>query len=80
MTVLVLDGSLLDDALGQAGDEDVVVLDPSADRLEQLERDARDPRVSYLIGEPAVLPLPDAWVDAVLGRGVEAELHRVLRA
>ena len=80
MTVLVLDGSLLGEALGQAGDEELVVLDPSAARLEEFERDYRDPRVSYLIGEPEVIPLPDAWVDAVLGRGIEAELARVLRA
>jgi ubiquinone/menaquinone biosynthesis C-methylase UbiE len=79
MTVLVLDGERLRDALAQAGDEDVVVIAPSAERLEELEREARDARVSFLIGEPDVLPLPDASVDAVLGDGDEAELRRVLR-
>jgi hypothetical protein len=79
MTILVLDGALLGEALAQAGDEDVIVLDLSASRLEELERGARDPRVSYLIGDPSVLPLPDASVDRALGAGVEAELRRVLR-
>jgi hypothetical protein len=81
MTVLVLDGALLADALARAGDEDIIVIAATAARLEQLEREARDPRVAYLIaiGEPDVLPLPDASVDAVLGEGDEAELRRVLR-
>jgi ubiquinone/menaquinone biosynthesis C-methylase UbiE len=80
VTVLVLDGALLGEALAQAGDEDVIVIDPSAARLEQLEREARDPRAFFQIGDPAVLPLPDASVDKVLGEGVEAEIRRVLRA
>ncbi len=67
MTVLVLDGSLLGTALAEAGDEEVIVVDRSADRLEELERDARDPRVVYLIGDPPVLPLPDASVDRAIG-------------
>jgi ubiquinone/menaquinone biosynthesis C-methylase UbiE len=79
MTVLVLDGGLLGEALAQAGDEDVIVVDPSAARLEELEREARDPRIAYLIGDPSVLPLPDASVDRVLGDAVEAELRRVQR-
>jgi ubiquinone/menaquinone biosynthesis C-methylase UbiE len=79
VTVLVLDGALLADALARAGDEEIMAVDPSAARLEQLEREARDPRVSYLIGDAAILPLPDASVDVVLGEGVEPELRRVLR-
>jgi hypothetical protein len=79
MTVLVLDGDLLRAALARAGDEDVVVLDPAARRLEELEREVRDPRVWYLIGEPAVLPLPDRSVDEAVGDGTPAELARVLR-
>ncbi len=79
MTLLVLDGALLGDALGGAGDEDVIVVDPSADRLEQLERQARDPRAFFLIGDAAVLPLPDRSVDEAVGDGVEPELRRVLR-
>jgi ubiquinone/menaquinone biosynthesis C-methylase UbiE len=79
MTVLVLDGSLLAGALAGAGDEDVVVVDLSAARLEELERRARDPRAFFLIGEPAILPLPDRSVDSAVGDGVAAELSRVLR-
>jgi ubiquinone/menaquinone biosynthesis C-methylase UbiE len=79
VSVLVLDAALLATALAEAGDEDVIVIDPSSERLDLLEREVRDPRVLYLIGEPNVLPLPDASVDRVLGAGVEHELRRVLR-
>jgi hypothetical protein len=79
MSVLVLDPALLGETLSRAGDEDVYVVDPSAERLEELEREAADPRAFYLIGEPAVLPLPDGSVDSAVGEGVEPELRRVLR-
>jgi hypothetical protein len=79
MTVLVLDGELLGDALVRAGDEDVIVVEFSAERLERLEREARDPRAFFLIGEPAILPLPDRSVDAAVGDAVELELRRVLK-
>ncbi|HKP18797.1 MAG TPA: hypothetical protein VJT84_09970 [Gaiellaceae bacterium] len=80
MTLLVLDGALLGVALARAGDEDVFVVDLSPGELERLEREARDARVFYLIGEPAILPLPDRSIDEALGHGVEPELRRVLRA
>lgn len=80
MSVLVLDGDLLPDVLEWAGDEEIYVVDPSAGRLEAFERDAGDPRVFYLIGEPPVLPLPDDCVRIAVGDGVEPELGRVLRA
>ena len=79
MTVLVLDGGLLGDALARAGDEDVIVVDLHAARLEELERETRDPRAFYLIGEPAILPLPDGSVDEAVGEGVEPELRRVMK-
>jgi hypothetical protein len=79
MTVLVLDGALLGNALARAGDEDVFVVDLSAGELERLEHEAQDPRVFYLIGEPAILPLPDRSVDEAVGDGIELELRRVLR-
>jgi ubiquinone/menaquinone biosynthesis C-methylase UbiE len=78
MSVLVLDGDLLPEVLGWAGDEEIYVVDPSAGRLEQLERDADDPRVFYLIGEAPILPLPDDFVRIAVGDGVEPELGRVL--
>jgi hypothetical protein len=79
MTVLVLDGGLLGDALVRAGDEDVIVVEFSAERLERLEREARDPRAFFLIGEPAILPLPDRSVDTAVGDAVELELRRVMK-
>ena len=79
MTVLVLDGGRLGDALARAGDEDVIVVDLHAARLEELERETRDPRAFYLIGEPAILPLPDGSVDEAVGEGVEPELRRVMK-
>jgi hypothetical protein len=79
MSILVLDTGLLADALAGAGDEDVYVIDLSAERLEEIERVAADPRAFYLIGEPSILPLPDGSVDSAVGEGVEPELSRVLR-
>lgn len=79
MTVLVLDGGRLGDVLASAGDEDVIVVDLHAARLEELERETRDPRAFYLIGEPAILPLPDGSVDEAVGEGVEPELRRVMK-
>jgi hypothetical protein len=79
VTLLVLDCDLLADALVAAGDEDVIVVDLSAVRLERLEHEARDPRAFFLIGEPAILPLPDRSVDSAVGDAVEPELRRVLK-
>lgn len=80
MTVLVLEGDLLDEALAQAGeDELLIVIDPSASRLEELEREFPDPRITFLIGDPDILPVPDRSVDVVFGGGSKSELRRVLR-
>ena len=79
MTVLVLDGAVLAQALVQAEDEDVIVVDPDAAELERLELMTGDPRVFFLIGDPAILPLPDNSIDSALGEGMEPELARVLR-
>jgi ubiquinone/menaquinone biosynthesis C-methylase UbiE len=80
MTVLVLDGELLGEALAElAQDELLIVVDSSADRLEELQRRYPDPRITFLIGDGHVIPVPDRAVDRVLGAGSEAELHRVLR-
>jgi ubiquinone/menaquinone biosynthesis C-methylase UbiE len=80
MTILVLDGALAGDALAElADDELMIVIDPSADRLDELEELYPDPRISWLIGDGDVIPIPDASVDRVLGEGAEAEIRRVLR-
>jgi ubiquinone/menaquinone biosynthesis C-methylase UbiE len=80
VTILVLDGDLLDDALAQlAEDELLIVIDPSAARLEELLARFPDPRITFLIGDGDVIPVPDRSVDRVLGRGSESELRRVLR-
>jgi ubiquinone/menaquinone biosynthesis C-methylase UbiE len=80
VTFLVLDGDLLGEALARlADDELLIVVDPSADRLEDLQRRFPDPRVTYLIGDGSVIPIPDASVDHVLGEGSAAERQRVLR-
>jgi len=80
MTILVLDGALVGDALTElAEDELMIVIDSSADRLEELEERYPDPRVTWLIGDGTVIPIPDASVGRVLGEGAEAEIRRVLR-
>ena len=79
MSILVLGGALLLDALAQAGDEDVFVVEHTASALERLEQEMPDPRVFYLIGDPEVIPLPDCSVDSALGGGGVPELGRVLR-
>jgi len=80
MTILVLDGDLLGQALEQlAADELLIVVDSSADRLEELEERYPDPRITFLIGDREVIPVPDGSVDKVLGEGSESELRRVLR-
>jgi ubiquinone/menaquinone biosynthesis C-methylase UbiE len=81
MTVLVLNGDLVGNALAElAEDELMIVVDPSADRLEELEERYPDPRITWLIGDGVVIPIPDDSVDRVLGEGSDSELRRVLRA
>ncbi len=71
---------MLAGALAEApADADVVVVDASPARLEQLERDVRDPRVWFLLGDPSVIPLPDRSVDVAIGVASSDELERVRR-
>jgi ubiquinone/menaquinone biosynthesis C-methylase UbiE len=80
MTILVLDGDLLGEALEGLGDDELlIVVDRSADRLEELEERFPDPRITFLVGDGEVIPLPDASVDAVLGEGSQSELRRLRR-
>jgi len=44
-----------------------------------LEQRYADPRITFLIGDGEVIPLPDGSVDRVLGEGSKSELRRVLR-
>jgi ubiquinone/menaquinone biosynthesis C-methylase UbiE len=81
VTILVLDCDLLPAALDELGEDEILIaVDPSADRLEELLDRYPDPRISFLIGDGTVIPLPDRAVDEVVGEGSEAEIRRVLRA
>ena len=81
MTILVLDCDLLAGALADLGEDELLIaVDPSASRLEELQRRFPDPRITYLIGDGAVIPIPSASVDRVLGAGSDEEVRRVLRA
>ena len=62
------------------GYDEIVILEPSVDELERLQRELADPRLDYLLGGLPVLPLPDASVDRVIGADAgDAEVARVLR-
>jgi ubiquinone/menaquinone biosynthesis C-methylase UbiE len=82
MTALVVgaDSGLLAGELERMGaDEDVIVLDASAERLEVLEDEVADPRVWFMIGDAEVIPLPDGAVDEVVGADGSPEVERVTR-
>jgi ubiquinone/menaquinone biosynthesis C-methylase UbiE len=81
MTILVLDCDLLPSALADLGEDELLIaVDPSAERLEQLLERYPDPRISFLIGDGTVIPVPDRSVDKVLGEASPAEVSRVVRA
>ena len=62
------------------GFDEIVVLEPSVDELEQLIAELADARLDYLLGELPVLPLPDASIDLLVGAdAADAEVARVLR-
>ena len=82
MTALVVgaDSGLLEVELERMGeDEDVIVLDASAERLEVLEDEVADPRVWFMIGDAQVIPLPDGSVDEVVGADDSPEVDRFTR-
>jgi ubiquinone/menaquinone biosynthesis C-methylase UbiE len=80
-TVLVVgaDSSLVEGALADLGDEDLVVVDASVERLEAIEEEVEDPRVWFMIGDAEVIPLPDDSVDEVVGISGSSEVERVTR-
>lgn len=84
-------GLLAADVRGRIGDGGVYAVARDVDALEELLRVAHElgvAGVGYLVGDPDVLPLPDASVDAVVGHGplsdaseidaAAGELYRVL--
>jgi ubiquinone/menaquinone biosynthesis C-methylase UbiE len=80
MTILVLDGDLVGDALeALSEDELIIVIEPSAARLEALRERFPDSHITWLIGDNEVIPIPDGSVDRVLGEGSESEIARVLK-
>jgi hypothetical protein len=80
-TAAVLGAARAREALaGLEGFEEIVVLEPSVDELEELMHELRDPRLDYVLGSLPVLPLPDASVDLLVGADPDdAEVRRVLR-
>jgi hypothetical protein len=81
VTTLVIstDSTLVADALGGLGDDDLIVLEESADVLERIEEEIADPRVWFMIGDPKIIPLPDGSVDEVVGVSASPEVDRVTR-
>ena len=75
-TGLLVFGAL--DRLGAGGS--VIALDVSVDCLEELRAACEDPRVSYLVGEAEVLPLPDGSADVVTTRSVLIYVHDKAKA
>ena len=80
-TAAVLGAAAARASLGRLGGfDEIVVLEPSVDDLEQLIAELADPRLDYLLGELPVLPLPDASIDLLVGAdAADAEVARVLR-
>jgi ubiquinone/menaquinone biosynthesis C-methylase UbiE len=80
-TALVIGVAAARRSLGEVdGYDEIVVLDPSSAELEHLVAELADPRFDYLLGDLAVLPLPDASVDLLIGADpADPEVVRVLR-
>jgi arsenite methyltransferase len=77
-------------ALDRIGEDGVVyAVDPSPDALDELRAHVNRPGIWYAVGKAEVLPLPDAFADAVVTRSVliyvddlaetARELYRILR-
>jgi hypothetical protein len=77
--VLGADASVVADVLGRLGDDDLIVLDQSAGRLELLLDGLADPRLWFMIGDAEVIPLPDGAADEVVGTPPSPEVARVTR-
>jgi hypothetical protein len=81
VTTLVIspDPAVVAGALQGLGDDDLIVLEGSADVLERMEDEIADARVWFMIGDAEVIPLPDASVDEVVGVPVSPEVDRITR-
>jgi hypothetical protein len=81
VTTLVIsdDPALVAGALAELGDDDLIVLEGSADVLERMEDELADPRVWFMIGDEQIIPLPDECVDEVVGVPASPEVDRVTR-
>jgi len=77
--VAVLGVGALDGAATNEADE-VIVVDPSPAALLEVLARVQDGRYAFLLGELPVLPLPDAWVDEIVGAsGDDPEVTRIRR-
>jgi hypothetical protein len=76
--VAVLGAAAARDVSLEAVDE-VVVLDPSPDALLALLDEVHDARWSFQLGALPVLPLPDGYVQLVVGGDGGDEVRRVQR-
>jgi hypothetical protein len=77
--VVGADAGVVTGVLERLGDEDVVVLDDSADRLITLFDQLADPRIWFSVGDAEVIPLPDGSADEVIGAAASPEVARVMR-
>jgi hypothetical protein len=81
VTTLVIsdDPAVVAAALGELGDDDLIVLEGSAGALERMEDEIADARVWFMIGDAEIIPLPDGSVDEVVGVPASPEVARVTR-
>jgi ubiquinone/menaquinone biosynthesis C-methylase UbiE len=76
----VLDEGSLAAALERVGnDGDVLLVLRAADDLDRIRHASNAPNISFLLGDPDVLPLTDASVDFVVGAADGTDVARVLR-
>jgi hypothetical protein len=81
VTTLVIspDPAVAAAALDGLGDDDLIVLEGTADVLERMEEEIGDPRVWFMIGDAEIIPLPDGCVDEVVGVPATPEVERITR-
>ena len=82
LTAAILGADLAKAALPELAEfDEIVIFEPSVEKLERLVTELADPRLDYLLGALPVLPLPDASVDRLIGAPADdPEAARVTRA